>query len=52
MSDDKSYTNFSELMCCCQEEEQVEFLEWDLSFQQGKWILVALATVKMKKHSI
>lgn len=29
MSDDKSYTNFSELTCCCQEEKQVDFLECD-----------------------
>jgi hypothetical protein len=38
------------LTCCCQEEKQVDFLEWDFPFQQGKRIFVALATKKMKKH--
>jgi hypothetical protein len=52
ISDGKSYTDFSKLAGCYQEEKKVAFLELDFPFQQGKWILVAFTTKKMKKLCI
>jgi hypothetical protein len=50
ISDDKNYTNFNEFTSRYQGEKEDYFLEMDFPFQEGKRILVALATNKTKKY--
>lgn len=48
----KIHTNLNKLAGRYQDGKQDAFLELNFPFQQGNWILVDFATIKIKKHFI